>query len=153
MNQVRYTPNRWFDFPIDRFFDDIWNRTITATPTVEGFLPRADIRDEKDAVVVTAELPGVAKDDISVELQNGVLSLSAEKKSERKEDGNGFYRSERVYGNFKRSFRVPEAVDSEKISAEYANGVLTLTLPKRPEAAPKQIAIAENGDVRKIATK
>ena len=79
MNLVRYTPPRWFDFPIDRFFNDQWNRSFAATPAIEAFQPRADIREEKDAVVVTAELPGVAKEDVSVELQNGVLSLSGKK--------------------------------------------------------------------------
>jgi HSP20 family protein len=142
MNLIRYNPNRWFDVPFDRFFDEFWGRTSPEAPALsESWAPRVDIREEKDAVLLTAELPGVSKDDVKVELENGVLTISGEKKTEREENESGFYRSERVYGSFKRSFRVPETVDAEKIEAEYVNGVLKLVLPKRPEAAPRQIAV------------
>ncbi len=118
------------------------------------YQPRVDIIDEKDAVIVSAELPGVDKNNISIELENRVLTLSAEKKSELKEEKDGFYRSERVYGTFQRSFRVPEVVNPDEISADYSNGVLKVTLPKRPEAAPRQIEIkGESGAVKQIETK
>ena len=142
MNLIRYSPNRWFDFPFDRVFDEFWGRAPEAAATAtDVWAPRVDIREEKDAVLLSAELPGVSKDDLKIELENGVLTLSGEKKAERTENENGFYRSERVYGAYQRSFRVPETVDAERISAGYANGVLTLTLPKRPEAAPRKIAV------------
>jgi HSP20 family protein len=154
MNLIRYNPNRWFGLPIDRVFDDLWGRTLADTPAApEAWAPRVDIREEKDAVVLSAELPGVSKDEVKVELVNGVLTISGEKKSEKTEDENGFYRSERVYGSFERSFTVPDTLDAEKIEAEYANGVLKLTLPKRPEATPKKIAIkGEAGEAKRIAT-
>jgi len=152
MNLIRYTPNRWFDFPLDRVFNEFWARTVPEAPAVaETWAPRVDIRDEKDAVLVTAELPGVAKDEVSVQLKDGVLRIKGEKHTEKAENENGFYRSERVYGAFERSFTVPDTLDAEKIEAEYANGVLKLTLPKRPEAVARQIAIAgEGASVKKI---
>jgi HSP20 family protein len=151
MNLIRYNPNRWFDFPFDRLFDEAWAQPAHGSPSAEFASPRVDIREEKDAIVVSAELPGVSQEDLHVELEKGVLTVSGEKKAELTEEEAGFYRSERVYGNFKRSFRVPETVDAQKIGAEYLNGVLKVTLPKLPEAAPRQIEIkAESGGAKKI---
>ena len=151
MNLIRYNPNRWFDFPLDRLFDEFWARPQPEVPvTAETWVPRVDIREEKDAVLLTVEIPGVSKDDVQVELQDGVLTISGEKKTEQSENENGFYRSERVYGGFKRSFTVPDTVDAEHINGEYANGVLKLTLPKLPEAAPKKIAIKGEDGVKQI---
>src|SRR5262245_38740760 len=130
MNLIRYTPASLFDSAFGRVFDDLWT-----WPTVEAseaapvlFAPRVEVRDEKDAILLTAELPGVDKDGISVQLDNGVLTLSGEKKQESEVKENGFYRSERVYGQFKRSFEVPDTIDPDKIAAEFRNGVLKLTL-------------------------
>ena len=151
MNLIRYNPSRWLDFPLERMFDEFWGRTAPEATAVEAWAPRVDISEEDTAVLLTAELPGVSKDDVKVELKDGVLTLSGEKKSEHKEEKNGFYRSERVYGSFTRSFTVPETLDAEKIEAEYANGVLRLTLPKRPEAAPRLIDV--KGDEKAKAIK
>lgn len=155
MNLIRYNPASLFDAAFSRMFDELWNwnwptvEAAEATPVV--FAPRVEVRDEKDAIVLTAELPGVEKDNISVQLENGVLTLSGEKKQESEVKENGFYRSERVYGQFKRSFTLPDAVDPNKIDAEFRNGVLKLTMAKKPEAAPKLITVrGEAGDVKKI---
>jgi len=153
MNVIRYNPNRPFDFPFERFFDGMWARPVRGSQPAEAVAPRVDIREEKDAIVVSVELPGVNKEDLKVVLENGVLAVSGEKKAEQTEEEAGFYRSERVYGNFERSFRVPDTVDAEKIAAEYLNGVLKVTLPKLPEAAPRQIEIrGETGTARQIQT-
>ena len=158
MNLIHYTPQRFFDFPFERIFDEFFTRSAPGQPnghTVEAsFQPRVDIREEKDAVVVTAELPGVENDNLKIELENGVLTVSGEKKAEAREEENGFHRAERAYGAFKRQFKVPTVVDAEKISAEYVNGILRITLPRNPEAAPRQIAIAAgNGAAKQIETK
>jgi HSP20 family protein len=151
MNLIRYNPNRWIDFPLDRFFEDFWGRTAPVAQAADAaWAPRVDVREEKDAVYLTAELPGVSKDALNVELENGVLTISGEKRAEQTETEAGFYRSERVYGSFKRSFHVPDTVDGDKIEAEYADGVLRLTLPKRPEAAPRQISIKAEDGVKKL---
>jgi len=151
MNLIRYNPNRWFNFPIERVFDDFWGRTVPDATTEEAWAPRVDISERDDAVLLTAELPGVAKEDVKVELKDGVLTVSGEKKSEHTDEKNGFYRAERVYGSFTRSFTVPETLDAEKIEAEYANGVLKLIVPKRPEAAPRLISV--KGDEKAKAIK
>lgn len=158
MNLIHYTPQPWFDFPFDRVFDEFFTRPVRGHSNGDtgesAYLPRVDIREEKDAVIVTAELPGVEKDNLKIELDNGVLTLSGEKKPEVGEEENGFYRAERAYGAFKRQFNVPEVVDAEKISAEYVNGILRITLPRNPAAAPRQIAITtENGAAKQIETK
>ena len=143
MNLIRYNPNRWFDFPFDRVFDDFRSAAAPEPRTAEAWAPRVDIREEKEAVLLNAELPGVSMEDVKVELENGVLTISGEKKAELTDTESGIYRTERVYGAFQRAFRVPDTLDADRISAEYVNGVLRLTLPKRPETAPRQIAIKE----------
>lgn len=154
MNLIQYNTNRWFDFPFDRFFDEFVTRRAPVNSSAGTYQPRVDIVEEKDAVVVSAEIPGVEKDKLSVELEDGVLTLSAEKTVENREEKNDLYRSERTYGTYKRTFKVPASVDADKISAEYVNGVLKVTLPKHPEAAPRQIEITvENGGAKQIETK
>ena len=144
MNLIRHTNGRIFDFPFDRIFDDFWPRQQADSNVEQAvFAPRVDIREGQESISLSAELPGVDQDAVKVELENGVLTISGEKKSELSEEENGFYRSERVYGAFKRSFRVPETVNPEQINAEYSNGVLRVTLPKRPEAAPRQITVKQ----------
>lgn len=156
MNLIRYNPGRWADFPFDRFFEDFFARPRVEargeTQAEETFLPRVDIREEQDSVVLSAELPGVSKDNLNVQLENGILTVTGGKQAERTDEEKGFYRSERIYGNFKRSFKVPDVVDADQIAAEYVDGVLTVTLPKKPEASPRQIAISgDNGAVKEIA--
>ena len=154
MNLIRYNTNRWFDFPFDRFFDEFLLRGAPVNDGVQTYQPRVDIVEEKDAVVVSAEIPGVEKDKLSVELEDGLLTISAEKIAEDREDKDSLYRSERTYGAYKRTFKVPSSVNPDAISAEYVNGVLKVTLPKHPEAAPRQIEIhAGNGAAKQIETK
>jgi len=161
MNLIRHNPNRWSDFPFDRIFEDFFARPVPVSqgeasesgePAGSTFMPRVDIREEKESVVLSAELPGVPKENLNIELKDGVLTVTGEKKAERTDEEKGFYRSERIFGSFKRSFKVPDVVDPEQIAADYSDGVLTLTLPKKPEASPRQIAIGgQNGSVKEIA--
>ena len=103
--------------------------------------PAVDVYDRGSEMVIQAELPGMKKEDIDVRVENNVLTLRGkkERKEEVKEDG--FFRSERMYGTFSRSFSLPSTVDVSKIAADYKDGVLTLTLPKAEEAKPRQIAV------------
>lgn len=106
-----------------------------------SFRPTVDIFDKGSEIVLHAELPGIKKEDIDVRVENNVLTLRGKKdrKDEVKEEG--YFRSERVYGTFSRSFSLPTTVNVSKISAEYKDGVLTLTIPKAEEAKPRQIDI------------
>ncbi|MDH4247004.1 MAG: Hsp20/alpha crystallin family protein [Deltaproteobacteria bacterium] len=152
MNLIRYAPAGLFNTAFERMFDDFWGQTPAEhTAETASFHPRVDIRDEKESIVINTELPGVEKDKISVKVENDVLTLSGEKKNETTHEENDIYRSERTFGTFTRSFKLPEVVNPEKIEAQYHNGVLKLVLPKRPEAAPRNIEVKVlNGDAKKI---
>lgn len=103
--------------------------------------PPVDVVEEKDAIVVSAELPGMKKEDIDIQFENGVLTLRGQRTITNESNEKTFHRVERVYGNFVRSFTLPRSVDAEKINATYQDGVLEIRVPKREEAKPRQISI------------
>lgn len=105
--------------------------------------PAVDISEKDGAYQITAELPGMEEKDVEVELSDGVLVIKGEKKEEKEEKKKDYHLSERHFGAFRRSFRVPDGVDADKIAAEFKNGVLTLTLPKSAKArkAERKIAV------------
>jgi HSP20 family protein len=105
------------------------------------WIPPVDISEEGDRLMVRAEVPGVKKDDIQIEFNEGVLTLRGERKFEKTSDEPNFHRVERTYGTFTRSFSLPRTVDAEKIAARYEDGVLEISIPKREEAKPRQIRI------------
>ena len=108
-----------------------------------GKAPAVDIAEEETAYEITAELPGMDESNIDLKFSDGTLTIKGEKKDEREEKQKDYHLSERRYGSFQRSFGVPDGVDADKIEAHFKNGVLTVTLPKRPEAqkSEKKIAI------------
>ncbi|MEM7500277.1 MAG: Hsp20/alpha crystallin family protein [Pseudomonadota bacterium] len=110
----------------------------------DWFSPRSDAADARDAYRIGLELPGVGQDDIDVELHDGVLVVKGEKKLERTEEKDGYFFSERQYGRFQRSFRLPVDAAPEGIAASFKDGVLTVTIPKvkEPEAVPKRIRVS-----------
>ena len=138
------TPNIWNDlFTIRNEFDRLVERAEGADPT-SAWSPVVDIREEKDALVLNAELPGLEPEDVSVSVESGVLTISGEKKRVT-EEGAGNASSHvvgRCYGLFERRFRLPRSMDSAKVQAAFENGVLTVTLPKAEEAKPRRIQIA-----------
>lgn len=103
--------------------------------------PRVDVEETAEAIVVHADLPGIDKKDLKVNLENNLLTIRGERKAEREEKGKNYYRSERAFGTFQRTFTVSERVKSDSIKADYKNGVLTVTLPKAEEAKPREISI------------
>lgn len=107
----------------------------------EGCLPALDLYEDKDGLVAKVELPGMKKEDIAISLDNEVLTVSGERKQNPQPDGATACRCERVLGRFERRISLPCQVDAGKIKAVYADGVLTVTLPKAEEAKPKQIPI------------
>ena len=109
-----------------------------------AWLPAVDVHDSKDTVTVKAELPGMKKEDIDISLQEGVLTLSGERKGSRDCGSGGVSLSERWFGRFQRSFSLPCPVDTKNIKAAYTDGVLTIELAKAEEAKPKQIKIEFN---------
>jgi len=123
-------------FDIDRFFGDNWPRSADREMG-EFFAPRVDIKDADDHFEITAELPGIAKEDIHVHVNEGILTLEAESTQEDKEEKEGkIIRQERRYGKFMRSFNLGSDVHEEDIKASFKDGVLTLKAPKMVEPAP-----------------
>jgi HSP20 family protein len=125
---------------MDRVFDSFLGRGTSRFPMLAGFgggdavMPSIDVRESETALVVEAELPGLDEKDITVTLNDGVLTLKGEKKSERDEEKDNYHLTERSYGSFQRSFRVADTVDPDQVEAAFEKGVLKITLPKRPEA-------------------
>ncbi len=108
---------------------------------VGSWLPAVDIFEEKEAVRIAAELPGVKPEDVRISMENGVLTIRGEKKQTAEEQTERVHRYERCYGAFERSFTVPTSIDAEHIKAAYEDGVLTVTLPKVERAKPRQITV------------
>ena len=117
------------------FFNDFFGTNNTPMEL------RTDISDKGDAFVLEADLPGFKKDDIKIDLENDRLTIKAERHSEHEDNRNGYVRRERHFGSFERSFDV-SGIDTSGIRANYTDGVLTLTLPKRPELVPDNRSIA-----------
>jgi HSP20 family protein len=124
---------------VNRLFDFSWPSRDSGL--LSGWSPALDVFDDKDNFVVKVELPGVKKEEINLSLHDGVLSISGERKHERDAKEAGAFRSERYFGKFQRSVTLPVAVDPNKITASYKDGVLTVELAKAEEAKPKQIAV------------
>jgi len=123
----------------DEMFDDFW-RPVRR----EGgaFAPAVDVSEKDDAYHIRADLPGVNKDDLDISFQDGVLTINAETKHEEKEEKQGrVIRQERRYGKFIRSMRLGEAVDPDKIKADYKDGVLDMVIPKAEKVKPKKIEV------------
>ncbi len=151
MKLIRYTQPDTLYSPIDRLalLRDEFNRLFE--PGFSPFLregagfnewtPALDVYEEKDDIVVHAELPGLKKEDIEISLHSGLLSISGERKVERTDNGES-RRSERYYGRFSRTVTLPSPVDSDKVQASYKDGVLVVRLPKTEEAKPRQINVS-----------
>ena len=151
MNLIRYQfPELTQWSPMDRLasFRDEINRLFDGgTPARDsglfsGWTPALDVYDEKDRFLVSVELPGLKKEEISLSFHDGVLTVSGERKHEREGKEGETFRSERYFGKFQRSVTLPTAVNAGKVKATYKDGILTIDLPKAEEAKPKQIAVS-----------
>jgi HSP20 family protein len=107
----------------------------------EAVLPAMDVREDDHQYAVTVELPGVSRDDVHIELEQGLLTIRGEKKSEREEKKEQCRYTERSYGSFSRSFRLPSDADEDRLDASFKDGVLSLTIPRTEGAKPRTIAI------------
>ncbi len=126
---------------IERLFTAPLAELAHSSQLLSGWTPAFDIYEDKDNVVVKAELPGMKREEIGVSLHDGSLSISGERKSENKYEGAEVYRAERFFGKFQRTVTLPTAVASDKVKAQYQDGILTVTLPKTEEAKPKHIDV------------
>ena len=106
-----------------------------------AWAPAVDVYDHKDSLVIKADLPGLTQKDIDVSVEDDILRIKGQKKQEQEVKEDNYYRLERAYGSFERSFSLPVSVDAAKIKAAYKDGVLQLTLPKKEQPKPKQIKV------------
>jgi len=132
-----YTP---FDV-FNQAFNQFLRSDVEAQESTRTWAPAVDILETPEAYEVKAELPGIAKDDVHITVENNVLTLKGERKFEKDETKENYHRIERTYGAFARSFTLPTRVDQEKVEAKFDNGVLTISVPKAAEAKPKRIDI------------
>jgi HSP20 family protein len=109
--------------------------------STQAWMPRVDIYESPDAMELTLEVPGIAKDQIRVTSEDNRVTVSGERRLEHEDTRGGYHRVERSYGSFERSFTLPTNVDPTTIAAQYRDGLLVLTLPKRPDAKPRRIEI------------
>lgn len=105
------------------------------------WIPAVDVYEDKESVTIEVEAPGLKEEDLKVSLENNTLVISGERKFEKEENDKNYYRMERSYGSFARSFLLPDNVDAAAIKAKYKDGVLKLTLPKKAESKPQSIPI------------
>ena len=130
------------DFPTGlRLFQDSINRLFSDPGTTRPWAPSVDILETENELVLKADVPGVELKDIDIQMENGTLTLKGERKFEKEEKNKGFHRLERSYGSFVRYFTLPDTVDPEHVKADYQNGVLTVTLPKKEIAKPRAIKV------------
>ena len=140
----RQVPNRSFT-GMERFFDEFFGAPLPRGDeglTDRPWRPAVDVRETEVQYEVSAELPGLTKDDVEITFDNGVLNFKGERQSQAEEgDDKSFHRIERRYGSFSRSFVLPTEVDTERVAASFKNGVLTITLPKAERARSHKINI------------
>jgi HSP20 family protein len=124
-----------------RSFEDAFSRMLTEPQTNRPWAPAVDIYETENELVLKADLPDVDLKDIDVRVENQTLTIAGERRFEQQDAVAGYHRIERSYGKFSRSFAVPNVFDTEKIGAAFSNGVLTVTLPKKEAAKPRQIKV------------
>lgn len=149
MSIVRYDPFRdlrTLQEEVNRLFSTNLTRGFGEEGIGRGaWIPSVDIFENKDQIVLEAELPGMKREDFDLTVENNVITLRGERRFEKQDDTDNYHRVERSYGAFTRSFTLPQSVSAEGATAEYNNGVLRVTLPKREDAKSRRIEISGEG--------
>lgn len=145
MNIVKYDPFKEFrglQEDMARIFSGVAPLRVDREEMLNGaWAPKVDIFENKDNLVLEAELPGMNRDDFELSFENNMLTLSGERKFEKKTDGDNYHRIERSYGAFTRSFTLPQTVTAEGAKAEFNNGILHVTLAKREDTKARKIEV------------
>ena len=140
---VRWDPTREVDSlqsEVNRLFDTFFGGR-PASGALRRWVPPMDLVETDDHLVLRADLPGLDVDDVNIEVKDGVLTVSGERKAEHEERADGFYRVERAFGGFSRSMSLPQDVDAERIDASFDKGVLEVRIPKPEERKPHRVEI------------
>ena len=157
MNIVKYDPFREL-----RSLQDEMTRLFTGVMPASGnreemahgsWIPSVDIYEDKERLILEADLPGMTRDDFELSVENNVITLRGERKFEKKTDGENYHRVERSYGAFTRSFTLPQTVTADGATADFENGILRVSLPKREETKARKIEITGSAsDAKQIET-
>lgn len=127
-----------------------WDPFAEMLPSVSGesmvFAPRFEVKETKDAYVFKADLPGIEEKDLDITLTGNRLTVGGKREAERREENERFYAYERSYGSFSRSFTLPDGADADHADADMKNGVLTISIPKKPEHQPRKISLKSLGE-------
>jgi HSP20 family protein len=146
MNIAKYDPFRELRSLQDemtRLFTGVVPTTASREDMLNGaWIPKVDIYENKENLVLEAELPGMSRDDFDLSIENNVITLKGERKFEKRTDGDNYHRLERSYGNFTRSFTLPQTVTADGAKAEFNNGILRVSLAKREETKARKIEIS-----------
>jgi HSP20 family protein len=146
MNVVKYDPFRDLrnlQDEMTRLFTGVMPASYNREEMTHGaWAPSVDIYEDKDRLFLEAELPGMTRDDFDISVENNVITLRGERKFEKKTDGDNYHRVERSYGSFTRSFTLPQTVTADGATADFENGVLRVSLPKREETKARKIEIS-----------
>ena len=146
MELVRLNPRRelfGLHNSLNRMFNDFFSPTVRSDEAVSirGWNPVVDIYENEENIVIKAELPGIDKNDIVIDVKGRVLTLKGERSTDNEVKEDNYYRQERSYGKFERAFALPVEVDPEKIKADYKDGILKIDIPKAEENKPRQVTI------------
>ncbi len=125
-----------------RMLEDTLNRFFTEPASSRPWSPAVDISETENELVLKADLPEMKLEDLDIQLENGTLTLKGERKFEKSDKDRGYHRIERSYGSFVRAFSLPDYADAEKVAADYKDGVLTVTVPKKEIAKPRAIKVS-----------
>jgi len=150
MSMTRWEPFRGLNTlqeQVNRLFEDSFSRSRSGHAELVSWAPAVDVYETESELVVKADLPDVQEKDIDVRMENNTLTIRGERKFSNEVQDDNYLRIERAYGTFTRSFSLPNTVNTEAIKADYRNGVLSVSMPKREETKPKQIkiSVSENG--------
>jgi len=148
----RFEPFRTNSFQeqFNRLFSEAFDRSSEES-SITTWAPAIDIFETEHELVVKADLPDIKPEELDIRVENNILTIRGERKFEKQVNENNYLRVERAYGSFSRSFSLANTVNSDAIKAEYKDGVLTLTIPKREEAKPKQIKVNVNAPAASAA--
>ncbi len=143
---VRWDPSAEVDSlqsEVNRLFNGFFGADRTGSRAFgdRRWIPPMDVRENEDDISLTVDLPGLSRDDVSIEIKDGVLTVAGERRAEREREDGGYHRIERSYGSFSRSVGLPDGVAEEDVSASFDNGVLDVRIPKPAEREPHRVAI------------
>ena len=155
MALVRWDPVREVDSlqsEVNRVFDAFFGNGSARNSAARRWIPAMDLVETADHLVLRADLPGLERDDVAIEVKDGVLTIAGERKAEHEAKSEGFYRVERSFGTFSRSLTLPKGIDATKVEAAFEKGVLEVRIPKPEEVKPHRVEIGGGASLNGSAT-